>query len=144
MNDTRASILVLCTGNSARSQIAAAYLTKYLGDRFDVHSAGSEPAREIHPLAIAVMAEEGIVVGGEPTDYREYLGSLTPAYLIIVCDGAARACPVWPGPTERLLWPFEDPAAAEGSDEERLARFRVVREQIRDRIRDWAAHLPAF
>ncbi len=135
----RASILVLCTGNSARSQIAAGYLAKYVGDRFEVLSAGSEPAERIHPLAIEVMREEGIEIEGEPTDLRDYLGTLAPDYVIIVCESAARACPVWPGPTERLLWPFDDPAAAEGSDEERLAKFRAVRDQIHDKVRGWVA-----
>ncbi len=135
------SILVLCTGNSARSQIAAAYLEEYLGDRFEVLSAGSEPAERIHPLAIEVMREEGIEVSGEPTDYRDYLGTLSPRYVIIVCQEAARACPVWPGPTERLVWTFEDPAAADGTEDERRGKFRAVRDEIHDRIRDWAAGL---
>ncbi len=143
MTTRKPSILVLCTGNSARSQIAAGYLERHVGDRFEVLSAGSRPADEIHPLAIEVMCEEGIELAGEPTDYRDYLGTLAPDYLILVCDGAAKECPaVWPGAIERLLWPFEDPAAAEGSEEERRIKFRQVRDQIHDRIRAWAAGLP--
>ena len=137
------SLLVLCTGNSARSQIAAAYLEKYAGDRFEVYSAGTEPAEEIHPLAIEVMREQGIRVEGEPQDYRRFLGHLSPYQLIIVCDGAARSCPAtWPGTTGRLLWPFEDPAAAQGTDEEKLAKFREVRDQIEARIKDWLQTIP--
>ena len=81
-------------------------------------------------------------IEGQPTDYRDYLGTLVPDYLIIVCDSAAKACPVWSAPTERLLWPFEDPAAAEGSEQEKLERFRAVRDQIHEKIKDWAAGLP--
>jgi arsenate reductase len=137
------SLLVLCTGNSARSQIAAGYLERYLGDRFDVYSAGTEPAEAVHPLAIEVMREVGIEVTSEPEDYRKYLGKLAPYRLIIVCDGAAKACPaVWPGTTGRLLWPFDDPAAAEGTEEERLAKFREVRDQIDAKIREWGSGLP--
>jgi len=143
----RRSLLVLCTGNSARSQIAAAYLEKYAGDRFDVHSAGTEPTDRIHPLAIEVMSEEGIAIEGEPRDYREFLGRLSPYRVIVVCDGAAKSCPAtWPGAgseaTQRLLWPFEDPAAAEGSSEDRLAKFRQVRDQIERKIRDWLETIP--
>ena len=141
--DRGPSILVLCTGNSARSQIAAAYFEKYAGDRFSVYSAGTRPADEVHPLAIEVLREQGIEVGSEPTDYRDYLGVVSPYYLVVVCDGAAKECPaVWPGSRKRLLWPFEDPAAAEGTDEEKLAKFREVRDKIEQRIRNWAAGLP--
>jgi arsenate reductase len=136
------SLLVLCTGNSARSQIAAAYLRKYAGDRFEVHSAGTEPVDEIHPMAIEVMREQGITVEGEPQDYREYL-DLVPYRLIIVCDGAAKSCPAaGPGTANRLLWPFDDPAAAEGSDEEKLEKFREVRDKIDRKIREWLGTVP--
>lgn len=137
------SLLVLCTGNSARSQIAAAYLRKYAGDRFEVHSAGTEPADRIHPMAIEVMGEQGIAVEGKPRDYRDYLGKLSPYRLIIVCDGAAQSCPAaWPGSAGRLLWPFEDPAAVEGPDAAKLAKFREVRDEIDRRIREWLEALP--
>lgn len=137
------SILVLCTGNSARSQMAAAFLARYAGDRFDVYSAGTEPADAIHPLAIAAMRDQGIEIEGKPTDYREYLGELSPYFLITVCDGAAESCPaVWPGAVERLHWPFEDPAAAEGSDEQQLAKFREVRDEIHLKIRTWLRTVP--
>jgi len=134
-------ILVLCTGNSCRSQIAAAYLRELGGDRFRVYSAGTEPTDRVHPLTIEVLAEDGIDIGDvTPTDYREYLGRIPVHYLITVCDGAAKACPaVWPGVRERLPWPFEDPAAFEGSPEETIDKFRQVRDQIKTRVRDWLA-----
>lgn len=142
-HDRGRSILVLCTGNSARSQMAAAFLERYAGDRFDVYSAGTVPASEVHPMAIEVMRERGLAIEGEPEDYRKYLGELSPYFLIIVCDGAAKSCPaVWPGSMERLLWPFEDPAAAEGTDAERLARFREVRDEIDLKIRTWLRTVP--
>ena len=144
MTAERPSILVLCTGNSARSQMAAGYLRHYLGDRFEILSAGTRPAAEIHPLAIDVMREVGVTVEGRPKDYREYLGGVAPRFVIIVCDGAAKECPaVWPGAMERLLWPFEDPAAAQGSGETRRRKFREVRDQIDRKVRDWATNVTA-
>ena len=137
------SILVLCTGNSARSQIAAGFLELHAGDRFDVHSAGSDPVDAIHPLAIEVMAEKSIEIQGEPRDYRDLLESLEPSYVIIVCDAAARACPVWPGKTERLLWPFDDPAAATGPRADRIAKFREVRDDIEKRVLGWLVVRPS-
>ena len=132
-------ILVLCTGNSCRSQIAATYLSQFGGDRFRVYSAGTEPTDRVHPLTVEVLAEDGIDIGGAtPTDYREYLGKIPVHYLITVCGGAAKACPaVWPGVHERLRWPFEDPAAFEGTPEETIETFRQVRDQIKTRVRDW-------
>jgi arsenate reductase len=136
-------VLVMCTGNSARSQMAEAYLRKLAGDRLEVSSAGTEPASEIHPMTRTVLAEDGIDLGNRrPRDYRDFLGKLPVHTLIVVCDGAAKACPaVWPGMHERHAWPFDDPAAIAGSEEERLAGFRTIRDQIRARIADWVAEL---
>jgi arsenate reductase len=136
-------VLVMCTGNSARSQMAEAYLRKLAGDRLEVSSAGTEPASEIHPMTRAALAEDGIDLGNRrPRDYRDFLGKLPVHTLIVVCDGAAKACPaVWPGMHERHAWPFDDPAAIAGSEEERLAGFRTIRDQIRARIADWVAEL---
>ncbi len=141
MVDRRPGILVLCTGNSCRSQIAQAYLEKFARGRFQVYSAGTRPTREIHPMTIEVMADDGIDLSGRtPSDYRELFGKVSVDYLILVCDGAARACPSsWPGVVERLLWPFEDPAAFVGGDEETRARFLVVRDAIRARVEEWLA-----
>ena len=140
------AILILCTGNSARSQMAEAILERAAGDRFDVLSAGTEPAERVHPLAVEVMAEQGYDLSGKrPKHLREYLGIAPVHTVIIVCDGAAKSCPaVWPGAHERLLWPFPDPAAVQGDEATRRQAFRQVRDGIADQVRDWAAtHLAA-
>jgi arsenate reductase len=132
--------LVLGTGNSARSQMAEAILRRRVGDRFEVLSAGTEPATRINPLAIDVMAEQGYdLTGQHPKHYREYLGTKPVHTIIIVCDGAAKSCPaIWPGAYQRLLWPLPDPATAEGSEEQRRAAFRAVRDVITERVEAWA------
>lgn len=139
------ALLVLCTGNSCRSQMAEAFLRRQVGDRFDVYSAGTEPADEVHPLAAKVMKEVGLSLEGQrPQGIGEMLGKVPARYLFIVCDGAAESCPsVWPGALERFVWPFEDPAKAQGTEEERLEVFRRVRDQIADRFGRWAREHPA-
>jgi arsenate reductase len=139
MSEQGAGVLVLCTGNSCRSQITEAFLRHHAGSRFAVHSAGTEPVAEVHPLAIAVMAEKGISLAGQrPKSYRDFLDKEPVQTVIIVCDGAAKACPsVWPGVMERLLWPTEDPAAFEGNEEQTLAEFRRVRDELEARVIDW-------
>lgn len=143
MTEQSAGVLVLCTGNSCRSQMAEALLRRYLGGRVEAFSAGTEPAAEIHPMARRVMAEEGLDLEGQyPKDYRVCLGRVPIRTLITVCDGAAESCPaVWPGVVERLHWPTEDPAAFVGSDEETLTRFRQVRDELKGRVRRWVATL---
>ena len=140
----RKNVLILCTRNSARSQMAALLLRKYAGDRFEVYSAGLQPDR-IHPLVGPVMEEIGLDVSGERSkSVQEYLGRVVAHYLIMVCENAEKNCPrIFPGPGERLYWPFDDPAAVEGSEEERLAAFRRVRDQIDTRIREWLRELDA-
>jgi arsenate reductase len=134
-------ILVLCTGNSARSQMAETFLRDAVDPEIPVMSAGTEPAERVHPLTDTVMAEAGFDLSGRrPRHLRDFLGKVPVRTVIIVCDGAAKSCPAaWPGAFERLLWPFEDPAACTGSDAERLARFRQVRDAIRERVRAWVA-----
>jgi len=134
------SILVLCTGNSARSQMAEALFRQHAGDRFEVYSAGTEPAERTHPLAIEALKEKGLETGGQrPKHLEEYFGHLPVHTLVIVCDGAQKTCPsVWPGIHDRLLWPFEDPAAFEGSRDEQLEKFREIRDAIEARIVEWA------
>lgn len=133
-------ILVLCTGNSARSQMAEGLLRRALGDRFEVHSAGSRPSH-VRPEAIAVMKELGVDLSGHRSKHlNEFLGTEF-RYVITVCDNAAETCPVFPGVAERIHWSFEDPAAAEGDEETRLAAFRRIRDQIEERIRAFAASL---
>lgn len=134
-------VLVLCTGNSARSQMAEAFLRQYGEGRFPVYSAGTEPAERVHPLTVKVMEEVGVDLSdARPRGVKELLGRAPVHTLIIVCDGAAKACPtVWPGVMERLSWPFEDPAAAQGSEEEQLAVFRRIRDEIGERVQDWVS-----
>ncbi|MFZ5921570.1 MAG: arsenate reductase ArsC [Chloroflexota bacterium] len=135
-----ARVLFLCTGNSARSQMAEAFLRKYGGDQFEVHSAGLEP-KSIHPLTVRVMQEAGMDISGQTSKgINTYLGKILFQYLITVCDDADRNCPtVWPGVNRRMHWSFEDPAAFEGTDEEQLAKFRQVRDLIGQRISSWLA-----
>lgn len=131
-------ILVLCTGNSARSQMAEGLLREALGARFEIHSAGSKPSR-VRPEAVAVMKELGIDISGHRSKHLdEYLGTEF-RYVITVCDHAAETCPVFPGIAERIHWSFEDPAAVEGDEETRLAAFRRIRDQIAERVRAFAA-----
>lgn len=134
----RKSVLVLCTGNSCRSQMTAAYLTAIGGKRIHVDSAGTEPAEAVHPLTVAVMAEDGLdLTASRPTDYRRYLDQPVD-FLIVVCDEAAATCPSgWPGVGERLAWPFDDPAVFQGSPDETLAEFRRVRDEIKQQVRGW-------
>jgi arsenate reductase len=135
-------VLFLCTGNSARSQMAEALLKKHAGDHFDVYSAGTEP-KLVHPLTVEVLKEVGIDWSqARSKPFQQYLGRLPVRYVIIVCSEADRTCPtIWPGVYQRLFWPFDDPARAEGSIEERRAKFRAVRDQIEERIVTWTREL---
>lgn len=122
-------ILVLCTGNSCRSQMAEGLFRHFGGGKVEVISAGLNP-KGVHPTAVRVMAEIGIDISGHTSNnLNEYLGQHFD-YLITVCDNAAANCPVFPGEGRRLHWPFDDPAAAIGTDEQVLAEFRRVRDQI--------------
>jgi arsenate reductase len=135
MDKTR--VLFLCTGNSCRSQIAEAYLRKYAGDHFEVYSAGLEP-KPIHPLTLQVLEEVGIDTSGQYSKpLAQYLGKVHFGYLITVCSKAEDKCPVFPGMGIRLHWPFDDPAAFEGSEEEKLAKFRQIRDQIGRKVLAW-------
>jgi len=132
MNKKR--ILIVCTGNSARSQMAEGLFRHEGGDRFEVFSAGTKPTH-VRPEAIAALKEIGIDISGQRSKaVDEFIGQRLDL-VITVCDNARETCPVFPGGVKRLHWPFEDPAAVSGSDEERLAAFRRIRDQIQDRIR---------
>jgi len=133
-------VLFLCTGNSCRSQMAEAFLRKYGSDRFEAFSAGLQPT-EINPYTYKVMAELGLDLAGQRSKgVEEFLGKTLFQYLITVCDDADKNCPtVWPGLSKRMHWSFEDPAKFEGSEEEKLQKFRAVRDQIQARIREWLA-----
>jgi arsenate reductase len=129
MSDKR-MILVLCTGNSARSQMAEAFLRRYKSDQFNVASAGTQPKSQVHPLAVSVMNEMGIDISGQrPKDIKEFLGKERVRHVLMVCDRANQSCPrIWPGAFYRTYMPFDDPAAAVGSEAERLEVFRRVRD----------------
>ncbi len=135
----KGGVLFLCTGNSARSQMAEALLRKHAGHRFEAHSAGLSPAIAVHPLTLRVLRELGLETGSlYPKGAGGFLGRVSIRYAIIVCDQAAKECPhVYPFGLQTLYWPFEDPAAFEGSAEERLQKFREVRDLIQARILDW-------
>lgn len=119
--------------------MAEAFLRSQAGDRFDVYSAGLEP-KGIHPLTIKVMQEKGISLENHTSKSLEvYKGKLNFDWLITVCDNADKNCPFFPGMGSRLHWPFEDPADATGSEEEKLAKFRIVRDAIEAKIKEWLA-----
>ncbi len=135
----RSRVLFLCTGNSARSQMAEGLLRDKAGDRFEAFSAGLEPTA-VHPMAVAAMAEIGIDISGQRSkSLTEYLGKEHFGYLITVCDHAAANCPMFPGVANRLHWSLVDPAAAEGSDEERMEVFRLVRDRLAALIDEFLA-----
>ena len=135
MKKTR--VLFLCTGNSCRSQMAEAFLRKYAGDKYEVYSAGLK-AQGIHPKTIQVMKEIGIDLSEqESKSLKKYLGKKHFGYLITVCARAEEECPIFPDVSTRLYWPFDDPRAAEGSEEEILNKFREVRDQIEKRIKEF-------
>jgi arsenate reductase (thioredoxin) len=126
-------VLVVCTGNSARSIMAEALIRSRGGEAFEVHSAGTHP-RGINPLTRRVLAESGIdAQWARSKSVEEYLGQSFD-YVITVCDEARQECPVFPGEHESLHWGYEDPALAEGTEEERLAVFRRVFVQLSERI----------
>jgi len=130
-------VLFLCTGNSARSQMAEAFLRKHAGDRFEVHSAGLEP-KGIHPYTRQVMEEAGIPLDSHRSkSLDEYFMKVHIGYLVTVCANAEERCPIMPGAGVRMHWPFEDPAAFEGAEEEKLAKFREIRDLIEQQIMTW-------
>ena len=131
----RARVLFLCTHNSARSQMAEGLLRHLAGDRFESHSAGTEATR-VRPRAIRAMEEIGVDISGQESKTLERYQQEPFDYVITVCDDANEACPFFPGAQSRLHWSFKDPSKAEGSEEERLAVFREVRDGIRRRIEE--------
>ena len=137
MNKPR--VLFLCTGNSARSQMAEAFLRSYADDRFEVHSAGVEPKSHILPDVLTVMNEIGVDMSGQKSKgVSEYLGKMHFANVVTVCGDAEKNCPaIFLNMGNHEHWPFDDPAKFEGSDSERLDFTRGVRDQIASRIREW-------
>ena len=130
-------VLFVCTANSARSQMAEALLRKHAGARFEAYSAGIDPG-DINPLTIRVLNEIGIDASGLWAKSVElFRGRMHFDYVITLCSDAEECCPIFPAAAIRLHWPFDDPAASSGSEEERLANFRAVRDEIEKRILAW-------
>jgi arsenate reductase (thioredoxin) len=130
-------VLILCSGNSARSQMAEGLLRHDAGERFDVESAGTKPS-SVRPEAITAMRELGIEISGHRSKSVEEFEGQTFDYVITVCDNAKESCPVFSGAAKRQHQSFDDPAALEGSEEERLALFRRVRGELRAYLADFA------
>jgi len=133
-------VLILCTGNSARSQMAEGLLRHDAGHRFDVESAGTKPGI-VRPEAIAVMQEAGIDITGHRSKHVDEFEEQKFDYVITVCDNARESCPVYFGAAERIHHSFDDPAAIEGSEAVRLAAFRRVRDELREYLREFAQQL---
>ena len=131
-------VLVLCTGNSCRSQMAEGFLRHLGGDRFEVFSAGIKPT-EVNPLAIKVMAEVGIDISSHRSKSAMEFIRQQFDYVITVCDNAKQTCPVFPGKYKKIHWDLEDPAEASGSEEDRLVVFRKIRDQIKNNISEFLA-----
>jgi arsenate reductase len=130
----KARVLILCTGNSARSQMAEGLLRHDAGDRFEVFSAGTRPS-VVRAEAIAVMRELGIDLAGHRSKSVDAFAGQSFDYVLTVCDNAKESCPIFPGATVKIHRSFEDPASFDGSEEERLALFRRVRDEIREYLR---------
>ena len=136
MATNKIKVLFLCVHNSARSQMAEAYLKKIGGDNFDVQSAGLEPGI-LNPLAIKVMAEDGIDISKNPTKdvFTFFKEGRLFNYVVTVCDaGSAERCPIFPGVNKKIAWDFDDPSKFSGSEEEKLKQSRIIRDKIKDAV----------
>ena len=138
MDKTR--VLILCTGNSARSQMGEGLLKHLAGDCFEVFSAGTTPST-LDPYAVLAMAEMGIDIRNQYSKNLNQFLDQEFDYVITVCDHAAEVCPIFPGPARRIHWSFPDPAAAEGDHQDKLATFVQVREAIKNRLEHWLVEL---
>ncbi len=133
------TILILCTGNSCRSHLAEGILQRALGEGYDVQSAGSKPAGYVHPLAVKATGEMGIDISGHRSKHLNEFLKQDVETVVTVCGNADQACPMFPGQVNRYHWGFDDPAHAAGSEEEKLAVFRRVRDEIRRVFEAYAA-----
>lgn len=138
----KTQVLILCTGNSARSQMAEGLLRALDSEHFEVFSAGSRPS-VVNPLAIDVMRELGIDISGQRSKHLNEFRQQPFDYVITVCDQAAETCPVFPGRAQRIHWSFPDPAVIQGSPNERLNAFRTTRDAIEARLKQWLRESPA-
>jgi arsenate reductase (thioredoxin) len=136
-------VLFICVHNSARSQMAEAWLNSICGEFFEAHSAGLEPGR-LNPLAVEVMREAGIDISQKKTQavFDVFKSGQLFSHVITVCDeSSAEKCPIFPGPTRRSHWSFADPSQVTGTDKEKLARAREIRDEIREKIETWCAEV---
>ncbi len=133
------TVLILCTGNSCRSHMAEGILRAAAGDLLDVQSAGSKPAGYVHPLAIKALAEIGIDISGHHSKHMDEFLSQNVETVVTVCGNADQACPMFPGQMNRHHWGFDDPAHATGTEDEQMAVFRRVRDEIRRVFEAYAA-----
>ena len=136
-------VLFICIHNSARSQMAEAFLNNICSDQFEAHSAGIEPGK-LNPIVVEAMQEIGIDISRKGTQavFDVYKSGQTFSYVITVCDEAsAERCPIYPGVTTRLHWSFPDPSAIAGSHEEKLARTRQIRDTIKAEVEAWCAEV---
>jgi arsenate reductase len=133
-------VLFICQHNSGRSQIAEAYLRKFYGDRFEIESAGFEPAEEVNPIVVRVMAEEGFDLSDKKPQsvFELFKQGKLYEHVITVCHDFESKCPIFPGITKRWHCPFPDPAAVKGTETEKLEKVR----KIRDMIKDWLINPP--
>ncbi|HPD42127.1 MAG TPA: arsenate reductase ArsC [Anaerolineae bacterium] len=142
------SVLFLCTGNSARSQMAEGLVNHFLGETWEAFSAGVAPAERVHPLAVAVMAELGVDIAGQVPKPLDRFRDRHFDVIITLCDHAAKHCPAWLGNGQVVHLGFPDPAAAEGGDSAKLQIFRQVREALQQQVLDflvqWEADTPQF
>ena len=131
---SKPKVLFICTGNSCRSQMAEGFLRNIAGDAFEVFSAGTDP-QGLNPNAVRVMREKGVDISGQSSKgVKPFLGGHFP-YVITVCDQANERCPIFPGVIKRLHWSFEDPARTSGTEEQGLAVFRRVRDEVESYVR---------
>jgi len=138
---TKPRVLILCTGNSCRSHMAEGILRAAAGEVVEVHSAGSNPAGYVHPKAIAALAEIGLDISGHTSKHMNEFLDRDIDTVITVCGNADQACPVFPGQVHRHHWPFDDPAHAEGTEEEVMEEFRRVRDEIRRVFEEYGREL---
>ena len=128
-------ILVICTGNSARSQMAEGFLKHYKKE-WEVYSAGTKP-KSLNPLAVKIMSEKGIDISGYKSKHIDLFSNMKFDYVITVCDNAKESCPVFPGNAEYIHWSLKDPAATEGTKEEKLIVFRKTRDEIQNKVSEF-------
>lgn len=142
MNSEKPKILILCSGNSCRSQMAEGFFKKHADDLFEIHSAGLEP-KPIHPMTIRAMIEAGVDISDQKSKaIKDFLGRESFRHIIFVCSAAEKSCPnVYPFVNSRISWPFEDPAAVEGTEEEKYSKFVEVRDLVENTIKTWVKEI---